>query len=254
MEMIIMKRQRNIMLLALCLTITFMPVGVQGAGSTFDAISLSLEQEIGASTYQGIVAKKKVVQLDAKQQQRLSGIFTKLAAQSGRNKEVQYNLTVVEDPNFNAYALPGGYVFVNTGLISFAKNDGELAGVLGHEIAHIDRRHSMQSITRQMGATLLISYFLSRGKSSDRKKLMSQLSGVALYVAEQGYSREAEFQADRYGVTFMRQAGYNKQDLINMWQRVHTEIENGKTPSKMMVLISSHPPTEERIKRIEAMQ
>jgi beta-barrel assembly-enhancing protease len=249
-----MKTRLKTALFLLCLALILTPLPVQGSGSTFDAISLSLEKEIGASTYQDILSKKKVVQLDVKEQQRLNTIFSKLAVQSARRNEVKYNLTVVEDKNFNAFALPGGYVFVNTGLLSFTKNDSELAGVLGHEIAHIDRRHSMQSITRQVGATLLVGYFLSRGNSSNRKKMMAQLSGIALYVAEQGYSREAEFQADRYGVTFMRQAGYNKQDLINMWRRVHTEIENGKTPSKMMVLISSHPPTVERIKRIEAMQ
>ena len=221
------------------------------AASWLDSVSLSLEQEIGNNTYQDITSKKEVVQLHGEHLDRLNSIFSRLVAQSGRRNEVQYSLTVLRDDTINACAAPGGYVFINTGLLRFAQTDGELAGVLGHEIAHVDRRHSMQAIARAVGMTILLQLIMEKSDSK-RKKTMAAVSGVALSLMQLGYSREAEYQADQYGVRFMVQAGYNKRDILNFWRRMEAKAGNSKTPG-IYTLFSTHPPTSERIKRIEAM-
>ncbi|MGE5583449.1 MAG: M48 family metallopeptidase [Bacillota bacterium] len=218
------------------------------AQSFWDSLALGLEQDIGRNNYESITAQKRVVHLPPDQTEHYNNLFNKLVAQCSRRDELHFSLTVVQDDSVNAFALPGGYVFVNTGLLSYIKNDSELAGVLGHEIAHIDRRHSMQAIYRSVGFSVILGLLLNKG--SDRNEQLGQLAAISLSLAQLGYSRDAEYEADRYGVGFMQKAGYNKEDLVNFWQRFLAQ--NGDTPGALTFL-STHPPTSERIKKIEAL-
>lgn len=245
-----MKRRFGFLILIMLIVLISLPPNIF-AKNLLESFSLSLEKEIGYNSYQQIITQKEVVQLPKAKENWLNSMFTNLVKQSGRQTEIKFNVGVVKDETVNAFALPGGYIFVHTGLLSYIKSDGELAGVLAHEIAHVDRRHSMDTITRTIGMSVILSLIVE--KSSDkRKKQISQIGAVAINLTELGYSREAEYEADAYGVKFMKSAGYNKAELLNFWRRMEGE-SGGKDNPAFLQLFSTHPPTGERIKRIEAM-
>jgi predicted Zn-dependent protease len=221
------------------------------AGNFLDSLSLGLEKEIGYISYQQIITQKEVVQLPQDQEVRLNTIFNKLIQNSWRNKEIDYKLAVVKDDTVNAFALPAGYIFVHTGLLSYAQSDGELAGVLAHEIAHVDRRHSMKSISRTIGMSVLLELIINKS-SKKRQEDMTKIGVVAINLAQLGYSRDAEYEADAYGVKFMQLAGYPKEEILNFWRRMEGQSGSGNSLA-ILQLFSTHPPTSERIKRIEAM-
>lgn len=240
-----------LLLLVLLLPTLLFPGTVSHAGSFFDSLLLGMEKDIGYNSYQSIIAEKKVVKLPPEEEERLNSIFHGLVKTCSRSRELEFSLTVVQDDTVNAFALPAGYIFVHTGLLSFARSDGELAGVLAHEIAHVDRRHSMQAIGRQIGMSLILQLILGN-HSSERQEQIARIGAVAINLTQLGYGREAEYEADHYGVQFMRQAGYDKNELLNFWRRVEQQSGGSENPA-FLQLFSTHPPTSERIKRIEAM-
>ena len=231
----------------LCCLLFFSVLGT--AASFFDALELSLEKSIGEDTYQSIIAEKKVVHLPEKETARLNSIFTRLVNCCSRSQELSFGLTVVKDETVNAFALPAGYIFIHTGLITFAQSDGEIAGVLAHEIAHVDRKHSMNMIKRQLGMSLILRLLFDPEESPE---VLNRIGNIAINLAQLGYSREDEFEADRYGVYFMEEAGYQRTDILNFWHRMQAASGGEKNPA-FLQLFSTHPPTTERVKRIQAL-
>jgi predicted Zn-dependent protease len=226
------------------------PWGIGYSESFFDSLTLGLEKQIGAESFQEISAKSEVVELPQYRMKHLRKIFGRLVDASSRKNQLEFKLSVVKDDTVNAFALPGGYVFVHTGLLSFARTDGELAGVLAHEIAHIDRRHGMQAIGRAVGLSLLLQLVLNNKDTSTQDQIR-KIGGIAINLTQMGYSRENEYEADQFAVKFMTQAGFQKQDLVNFFRRLETQ-GGGSSPAFLQIL-ATHPPTGERIKRIEAL-
>ncbi len=216
------------------------------AASFFETLELSFEKTLGEDIYQKIIEEKKVVQLPAEEAERLNSIFGRIASASSRKAELSFSLTVVEDETVNAFALPAGYIFVHTGLLAFTQSDDEIAGVLAHEVAHVDRKHSMKAIKRQLGMSLLLRLIMN---PEDSPETLRKIGALAVNLAQLGYSREEEFEADRYGVYFMEKAGYQRKELINFWERMR-EASGGENNPAFLYLFSTHPPTTERIERI----
>lgn len=214
-----------------------------------ESFMLKFEKEIGFSSYQQIVREKRVVTLPEDKSKSLYSMFERLTKSSDRYNEIKYSLTVVEDPEVNAYALPGGYVFVNTGLLDFAETEGELAGVIAHEIAHIDRKHGLNAVTRAVGFALVLQLVTNKSDNPDRT---AQVGALAIGLAQKGYSRAAEYEADRYGVQFMTAAGYSKNDMISLFRKLEQKYGSGSNFA-LLQLVSTHPPTSDRIKAIENM-
>lgn len=213
--------------------------------SFFDSLLLDLEREIGVSGYQRIISEQQVMELPAEDEKHLTEIFDRLVAVCGRQSELQFSLTVVEDETVNAFALPGGYIFVHTGLLDFVRSEGELAGVLAHELAHVDLKHGMKAVGRQIGFSLLFQLML--GDSSSEQ--IAKIGAVAINLTQLGYGREAEFEADRSGALFMARSGYSKAELISFLERLQEESGDGKNPAFIQIF-STHPPIAERIKRL----
>ncbi len=245
-----MNRRLISLILIMLLVYLLLPTNIF-AKNLLDSFSLGLEKEIGYNTYQQILSQKEVVQLSQAQEKWLSTMFSNLVKQSKRKNEIKYSIAVVKDDTVNAFALPAGYIFVHTGLLSYIKSDGELAGILAHEIAHVDKRHSMKTISRTIGMSVLLGLVVEKS-SEKRKEEISRIGAVAVSLAQLGYSREAEYEADAFGVSFMKQAGYQKKELLNFWRRMEGSSGEGKSLA-ILGLLSTHPPTSERIKRIEAM-
>jgi predicted Zn-dependent protease len=209
----------------------------------------SLEKQIGSSSYQQTIREKRVVQLPPEKAARLNGIFEKLTRNGQRYKELDYSLTVVADEEVNAFALPGGYVFINTGLLDFAENDGQIAGVLAHEVAHVECKHGMNAVSRAIGLTIVLDLLANRSKDPEKS---AQMGAIAITLVQRGYSRDAEFQADAKGVRYMTAAGYSKKDMVGFFRKLQNKY-GSQNNYPVLQLLNTHPPVEDRIKRIEKM-
>jgi predicted Zn-dependent protease len=188
------------------------------------------------------------VSTDENLNQRINAIGQKLAVHSSR-KNLKYTFTVLDAELVNAFAAPGGYIYITTGILSRMKNEDEIAGVLGHEIGHVVHRHSLKAIQRrliaQIGLQLVAAKFGDSGNLTSALLFKaSELSASLLLLKN---SRVNELQADSEGVKIMHAAGYNPQGMIDL-QEMLLGLSKGKNPP---AIISTHPPSRERINEIK---
>jgi predicted Zn-dependent protease len=169
-----------------------------------------------------------------------------LVPHSGR-PEVSYRFAVLNTEEINAFAAPGGYLFVTYGLLKVIQNEDELAGVLGHEIAHITERHLNREVLpkRQVEAGEIFTRMLSRG-SSDLAFSMTRMVQAGLEILlEKGLGPEREHEADLGGVIYASAAGYEPRALGSLLSRLEKRASEGRLPK-------THPPFPERIAKLSA--
>ncbi len=160
------------------------------------------------------------------------------------SKDFDYQFYVVADDSPNAFTIPGGTIYVHTGLMKFVSDEHELAGVLAHEIGHAYERHPAKSMTRQIGLAQLANRI--GANSGIIKQMALKIAGTG---ALNYYSRSDESEADRIGFELLRRAGYRQDGLTRFLQKL-TQLQNGRqTP----VFLSSHPATPERVAALEAL-
>lgn len=171
-------------------------------------------------------------------------VGNRLAAVSDR--KLPYEFHVLNSSVPNAWALPGGKIAVNRGLLVALKSESELAAVLGHEIVHAAARHSAQQMSRGMifQGGLLAAQVV--GSDSDYGGLYAAGAGLAAQLATQKYGRDAELEADHYGVDYMVRAGYNPQGAVTL-QETFVRMSANKDSSWFQGLFASHPPSQERL-------
>ncbi len=168
----------------------------------------------------------------------------RLAAVSDR--KLPYEFVVLNNSIPNAWALPGGKIAVNRGLLTQLKSESELAAVLGHEIVHAAARHSAQQMSRGMllqGGLLAAQVATS---DSDYGSLYSAGAGIAAQLLMQRYGREAELESDRYGIDYMTRAGYSPQGAVSL-QETFLRMKDRKDSGWLAGLFASHPPSQERL-------
>lgn len=169
-------------------------------------------------------------------------------ANQADTRGLRYNFYVVNSSAVNAFALPGGYIYVNRGLIERADNASELAGVLAHEIAHVTERHGVEQWARAQNANTGVGlgaalYTILTGSPPPQAAGAAVQIGGGAYLAR--HSREAELEADYKGVEFMTRAGYNPRGMVTFFQELLQERQ--RNPSRLEQWFSTHPLTEERI-------
>ena len=203
-------------------------------------ISLEQEIEMGRETAKSLEAQYGLYQ-DAAMQERVNRIGQRLAAVSGRT-EIAYSFKVLNHNEVNALACPGGFIYVFKGLIDYMPSDTELAGVLGHEVGHVAKKHTVNSIEKQLWTTLaLIVATGGRGGMS--------LIGAAQQALFAGYSRTDERGADKEGFYNTVNAGFNPYAMLITANKLEDLAEQGGGAS--YGLFSSHPEPVERVKRIQ---
>ena len=174
----------------------------------------------------------------------VKGIGQKLAAVSDR--KLPYEFNVINDSTPNAWALPGGKIVINRGLLVELESEAELAAVLGHEIVHAAARHGAKGMERGM---MLQGAILAAGiasRNSDYSALAVGAAGVGAQLITQKYSRNAEREADLYGMTYMSRAGYDPHAAIKL-QQTFVRLSAGGDPNWLNGLFASHPPSQERV-------
>jgi predicted Zn-dependent protease len=201
---------------------------------------------------------------DAKLQAYVAEIGRRLAQQSHR-ANLEWHFTVLDSPEINAFALPGGYVYVTRGIMAYMESEADLAGVIGHEIGHVTARHGAQRATRQqtagvgvLAATILGAVLESRGIGGAGNLAQQVSQGVAAgYIAK--YSREQELQADKLGAEYLAKSNYdphNMVDVINVLlnqERFAADQAKaeGRAPKEGESWLASHPTSEQRLRDID---
>ena len=211
-------------------------VGLQPA----EAGMISLEDEIkmGRETAQSLEAKYGLSQ-DYYLNERVDRIGQRLAAVCGRN-EITYSFKVLNSNEVNALACPGGFIYVFKGLMDYMPSDTELAGVLGHEVGHVAKKHTVHSIEKQLWTSLIL-LAATRGQGLG----LVQAAQQALFA---GYSRTDERGADKEGVNNTIKAGFNPYAMLITVQKLDDLSKQGG--GAKYGLFSSHPEPEERVKRV----
>ena len=172
----------------------------------------------------------------------------RMAAESER-PDLPWEFHVVDDAAVNAFAIPGGFIYVTRGLMAAINNEAELAGVLGHEIAHVTHRHSVQQISKSQLAQLGLG--IGSILSSDIAKF-GQLAGAGLSLLFLKYGRDAENQADQSGFRYALGENYDVREMPNVFETLGRLSEAGGA-GKLPEWLSTHPDPGNRIERIEKM-
>ena len=162
------------------------------------------------------VEKELPLVLDETLQQRVRTIGSRLAAVCDR-QELVYQFAVVKQDEINAFSLPGGYVFVNEGLVKKTKSDDELASVMAHELGHICARHAMKRYETTLGTQLLALASLAAARHAAGA---AQGVGMALHAAQLAYARQDELEADRLAVKYVQAANYDPKAMLTFLQRL----------------------------------
>lgn len=162
--------------------------------------------------------------------------------------KVPFTIKVIDSDEINAFALPGGFFYVNSGLILAADEEAELAGVMAHEIAHVAARHQMQQMTRMQYANLATIPLIFVG-SWGVYEAASLAINLALPITFMKFSRGFESEADYLGVQYMYKSGYDPQAFISFFEKI--EAKEKKQPGTLAKVFASHPPTPDRIARTE---
>ena len=181
----------------------------------------------------------------------VNAVVRRLAA-AAPGARYPYQAKVVNSADINAFALPGGFVYVNRGLIDAVRNEGELAGVLAHEMAHVAERHGTEQMTKaygvQAGAGILASILAGRDR---RLGLGEQIvGGLGLNALMFKFSRDAENEADRVGAQMMARAGYDPMAMASFFDVLQSQRRGN--PNAVAQFFSTHPAPANRSATIRA--
>lgn len=217
-------------------------------------ISISKEQEVAL----GLQAKPEMERQyggesgDLREQALVKDVGNEIVARSDAAKtQYRYDFHLLADPRtVNAFALPGGQVFITEGLFKHLKTRGELAGVLGHEVGHVAARHSAQRLAKQQltqgltGATVIATY----DPNEPNSRASAQLAMVVGQLVNLKFNRNDELESDRLGIRFISQAGYDPRAMIKVME-VLREQSRSRTPE----FFATHPNPENRIEKIQSV-
>jgi len=196
-----------------------------------ESVAASVRQEYG-----------QPVKLPPARQRWVDSIFADIAGQASRT-EINYTLEILDTRVVNAFAAPGGYIFLTTGLLSHIGEDAHaLANVLGHEVAHVELKHGMNTLVRQLGMGFFIRLLL--GDQSDRT--WRTVVGVATELVRLGWSREQEYEADDLGQHLAAAAGYDPWGMVRFFEALR-RLEGQEVPC--LEFLRTHPLTSERMER-----
>jgi len=228
-----------------------MSVGVASAQTNvkagFNLFSPNDDAQIGAQS--AVEAEQQLPILrDNRVNAYVNGIGQRLAANAG-GPQFRYQFRVVNASDINAFALPGGYIYVNRGVLEQARNEGEVAGVLAHEISHVALRHGTHQASKaylaQAGISIL-GGILGGKVGQGTAQVINAVGGIGLNALFLKYSRDLETQADVRGSQILAASGYSPADMVSFFQTLESVDKARKTS-----WLSDHPAPPDRIQRIQ---
>lgn len=168
-----------------------------------------------------------------------------VGALDGKDAEMYWELAIVNQPDVNAFVMPGGKMVVKAGILSVAENQHQLAAVIGHEVAHVTAHHANERASRgeltNYGVEVL-AYILGGGYYNQTQGAYSALSTAATLGLSNPFSRKQESEADSIGLDYMSKAGFDPRESVKLWKNM-----NAKAETKIPEFMSTHPSGETRI-------
>jgi len=220
-------------------------------GMDFMLVSHDEETEIGRRTHREVLAEFGGVYYDP----ALADYVERVGQRIARTTEIQnfdYSFTVLDTPSVNAFALPGGYVYVTRGLLALVSSEAELASVLSHELAHVNARHGAQRLSRMR----VRERFCETLTCDADVPVLGDLAMIGARLALEGFSQEQEFEADRIGMRYLHRAGYDTVAMLSFLKKLKAQNEldgakagSGEAQAEPTDYSGTHPLTEERIAR-----
>ncbi len=207
-------------------------------------ILISPQQSValGIEAYDRIKRRMPIV-TGTEEARRVARVGRAIAAVIPSAEGFEWEFTLFEADEANAFALPGGKVGVNTGLFKVAKNDAQLAAVLGHEIAHVTARHAAERMSRNLVTELGLGIL---GAATRSRSAVDLAAAAATLGAGLPFSRAQEAEADHIGLIYMAKAGYDPREAIRLW-RNFAAFDGDRPPP----FLSTHPAPENRIALLE---
>lgn len=213
---------------------------------------LQAEIRVGREVAARILARHALVE-DEALQEYVALVGTALAAYGSRS-DLQWHFGVIDSDEVNAYASPGGYVFVTRGALERMEDEAELAGVLAHEIGHVNRRHIVEALdirAPEDSPMAGITRFFGGATEAARVAFSQAVDQAMEVLFEDGLEREDELEADEYGLILATRAGYDPRGLARFMGRLAELEEAGQDPVE--TVSDTHPPAAERLSALETL-
>lgn len=221
-----------------------------------DFVMMSENQEIAIGRQNDEQVKKQYKVYGSKAlQDYVNNVGQHIARQSHR-PNLQYHFTVLDTPDINAFALPGGYVYITRGILAYLNSEAELAAVLGHEIGHITARHGVRQQSAAQAANIgltIASIFVPQINTMGGSNMANLLGGALL----SGYGREHELEADKLGAEYLARTDYDPQAIITVigvlknqeLQDAQLARQEGREPRRYHGVFASHPDNDTRLRQ-----
>lgn len=204
-------------------------------------LSTSVEMALGSlARAQMGLGSLKMGKVDPPQFERVQTIGRRIAQVSDR-KDLPYRFGVIRDKGLNAFALPGGTIYIHTGTLEKA-TDEELAAVMAHEVGHVAARHAVKHLQADLGFAAILQLAGAAGVGPESAKIANSLYGLF----RKGFSRQDELEADRLGIRYARKAGFDPRAMISFFEKIQAEHPE-EALGKAFNWQSTHPLTSERI-------
>jgi predicted Zn-dependent protease len=209
-------------------------------------IDTPTEVSMGEGLHRKLTGQLKLSSQELKVQ-RLRRIGQKVAAVSDR-RDYEYHFFLVEKDEMNAFTIPGGYIYMFSGLLDKLTSDDQVAFVLAHEVGHCAARHTVKKFQAALGYDLIGGLVLSRVGGEQARQLASMSSDVMMRLVFSAYGRGDEFEADRLGVKYLKSAGYDPGASVAALEALRKESRDaGGAP----LVLRSHPYISDRIKAVQ---
>jgi beta-barrel assembly-enhancing protease len=221
-------------------------IGNRGVGKGINFYSLEREMALGKGLAQEVERSSKLID-DPVVSEYVNRVGQNLVRNS--DAKVPFTIKVIDSDVVNAFALPGGFFYVNSGLILRADTEAELAGVMAHEIAHVAARHGTKNATKGELAQMATIPLILLGPGGWAGYGLYEGLNFAIPMSFLKFSRDAEYEADYLGLQYMYVAGYDPNSFVTFFEKV--EAEEKRQPGTVPKFFSTHPPTPERVVAIQ---
>jgi beta-barrel assembly-enhancing protease len=221
-------------------------IGNRGVGKGLNMYSLEREMALGKGLAQEIERSSKLID-DPVVSEYVNRVGQNLVRNS--DAKVPFTIKVIDSDVVNAFALPGGFFYVDSGLILRADTEAELAGVMAHEIAHVAARHGTKDATKGQVAQIAMIPLILLGPGGWAGYGLYEGLNFAIPMSFLKFSREHEYEADYLGLQYMYAAGYDPNAFVTFFEKV--EAEEKRQPGTVPKFFSTHPPTPERVIAIQ---
>jgi predicted Zn-dependent protease len=221
-------------------------IGNRGVGKGVNMYSLQREIALGKQAAMEVEKTAKMIN---------DPVVTEYVNRVGQNlvrnsdAKVPFTIKVIDSDEINAFALPGGFFYVNSGLILRADEEAELAGVMGHEIAHVAARHSTKTATKGEIMQLATIPLILLGPGGWAGYGLYEGLNLAIPMSFLKFSRDNEREADFLGLQYMYKAGYDPNAFVSFFEKI--EAEERRRPGSIPKVFSTHPPTPDRVQKAQ---